>query len=159
MATFPGLPDEDGQSTVIHGDDLANVLLGRGGDDKIRALGGDDKLYGGVGRDTLIGGTGNDLLKGDTNGKGGFADLFVFGKNSGRDIITDFDVEKDVLQIAKGLNGINKARDVLDHAKQVGKDVVIDLGGGNKITLKKVNLDDLKKNPGDHFDVNKNISS
>lgn len=120
-------------------------------------FGDNDRLHGGTGRDTLIGGTGNDLLTGDDKGGRAFGDIFVFGKNSGKDIITDFQVGKDVLEIFKGLNGIRKPADVIDHAHQKGKHVVIDLGDGNKITLKNVDLDDLKKNPADHFEVTKNL--
>ncbi|HEY0124834.1 MAG TPA: calcium-binding protein, partial [Rhizobium sp.] len=74
-------------------------------------------------------------------------------KGDGRDIVTDFNAKQDILQIAKGVNGIKKAADVLKHAKQHGKDVVIDLGGKNTVTLKGVKLADLKKHPGDHFDI------
>lgn len=123
-------------------------LVGTNKSDKLWGLGGNDKIDGGKGNDKIDGGKGNDRL---TGGDG--ADTFIFGKKSGKDIITDFDVKKDVLEIAKGLNGIKTPKDVLKNAEQKGKDVVIDLGGGNKITLKKVDLDDLKKNPGDHFDI------
>jgi Ca2+-binding RTX toxin-like protein len=127
------------------GDD---VLIGKSFKDKLFGYEGNDTLKGNDGADTLDGGEGNDKL---TGGEG--KDTFVFAKDSGKDTITDFDVKKDVIEITKGLNGIKKASDVLDHAKQVKKDVVIDLGDGNKITLKGVDLKDLKKDPGDHFDV------
>lgn len=130
-------------------------MFGGRGSDRLLGLGDNDKLYGGIGRDTLIGGEGNDVLRGDGPGKGVFGDLFVFGRNSGKDVVTDFQIGKDLLQIFKGLNGINKAADVLDHAHQKGKDVVIDLGAGNRITLNNIDLDDLKKNPADHFDIAK----
>lgn len=156
MATPPGPPT--GHNVLIGRDDAPDKIFGRNGNDKISGLGGKDKLYGGTGRDTLIGGDGNDILRGDESGKGSYADVFVFGKNSGKDIVTDFDVGKDVLEIFKGLNGIKTAADVLDHAQQKGKHVVIDLGAGNKITLKNVSLDDLRKNPTDHFDVTKDLT-
>jgi Ca2+-binding RTX toxin-like protein len=127
------------------GDD---VLKGNGGNDILKGQAGDDKLVGGKGNDKLDGGTGNDKL---TGGDG--HDTFIFGTHSGKDVITDFDVKKDVLQIAHGVAGIKKPADVLDHASQHGKNVVIDLGHGNKITLKGVDLGDLKKHPGDHFDI------
>jgi serralysin len=128
-------------------------IYGGGGDDTLRGFGGNDVLVGEAGKDRLIGGTGDDVLTGDGTSKSTYADTFVFGKNSGKDIITDFQVGKDMLEIAKGLNGIKKATDVLDHATQKGKNVVIDLGDGNKITLKDVKLADLKKHPGDNFDI------
>ncbi|MGV3549559.1 M10 family metallopeptidase C-terminal domain-containing protein [Rhizobium sp.] len=145
-------------SGVLEGSSLRDRIYAGGGDDKINGFGGNDRLAGEGGRDTLIGGTGNDVLSGDGFRKS-YADKFVFGKNSGKDIITDFDVGKDMLQIFKGLNGIKNASDVIDHATQKGKNVVIDLGGGNKITLKNVDLDDLKKNPGDHFQITKNLAN
>ena len=40
-----------------------------------------------------------------------------------------------------------------DKAEQVGKDVVIDLGGGTKIVLKGVDIDDLKDDPSSHFQI------
>lgn len=135
MATNVG---DNGKDKII-GLDTKDKLLGKGGNDTLLGNGGNDKLDGGTGNDKLTGGEG--------------ADTFIFGKNSGKDVVTDFDVTKDILEIAKGLNGIKKPADVLDHAVQKGKDVVIDLGGGNKITLKKVDLDDLKDNPKDHFHI------
>lgn len=131
----------DGGADTLKGTNLKDKLWGEGGNDKLLGLKGADLLDGGKGNDTLSGGDDSDK------------DTFVFGKASGKDVITDFDVKKDVIEIAKGLNGIKTVKDVLKHADQKGKDVVIDLGGGNKITLKDVKLSDLKKNPGDHFDI------
>jgi Ca2+-binding RTX toxin-like protein len=144
--------------SVLQGTSLKDRIYAGRGDDIIKGLGGNDKLIGEGGKDTLIGGAGNDVLTGDA-ARGSFEDVFVFGRGSGRDVITDFEVGKDMLQILKGLNGIKKASDVLDHATQKGKNVVIDLGDGNKIVLKNVDLDDLKKNPGDHFDITKNLAN
>jgi Ca2+-binding RTX toxin-like protein len=148
MATWKGTDAND----VKHGDfgkNLNDRLWGQGGDDKLFGESHNDRLYGGDGNDVLSGGTGNDKLYG-----GDGADTFVFGGGKGgNDVVTDFDIKKDIIQIAKGTNGIKSADDVLDHAKQHGKNVVIDLGHGNKITLKDVDLGDLKKHPGDHFDI------
>ena len=70
------LADDSGD--MIHdkltGNDVANVIDGRAGH---------DKLIGAGGNDTLIGGSGNDFLTG-----GGGMDTFVI---SGRDTITDFE--------------------------------------------------------------------
>jgi Ca2+-binding RTX toxin-like protein len=163
MATWKGTKDDE----THFGTKKNDKLWGMGGDDKLFGGAGkdlldggkgNDKLFGGDGNDKLIGGSGNDKLYGNdgndvlTGGKG--SDTFIFSKKgSGKDVVTDFDVKKDMLQIAKGTNGIKKPADVLDHAKQVGDNVVINLGDGNKITLKDVKLKDLKKDPGDHFDI------
>ena len=149
MGTFIG----GNGNGAIDGSNLRDRIYGGGGNDRLRGMEGNDKLVGEAGKDTLVGGEGNDTLTGDGTNGDSFKDVFVFGKNSGKDVITDFEVGKDMLQITKGLNGIKSADDVLDHAQQKGKNVVIDLGDGNKITLKNVDLDDLKKHPGDNFDI------
>ena len=148
MATVIGGND----GTTLNGGASQDTVDGGGGDDTLNGFKGKDVLLGGKGDDILNGGIGNDELTGG-NGK----DVFVFEQNSGKDVVTDFQVGKDMLEIAKGLGPkgsiIKKPQDVIDNAKQDGKDVVIDLGGGNKITLKDVDLKDLKKNPSDHFDI------
>lgn len=146
MATVIG----GGGDNTIDGSNEADLLGGGKGDDIVRGLGGDDVLRGGKGNDRLIGGEGDDVLNG---GKGNYQDVFVFGPNSGQDVVADFQVGKDKLEISKGLNNIKKPSDVLDHATQQGKDVVIDLGDGNTITLKDVKLKDLLDKPKDHFDI------
>jgi Ca2+-binding RTX toxin-like protein len=47
-----------------------DLLIGLGGDDYLRGEDGDDTLQGGDGQDTLRGGTGNDLLEGGGNVSG-----------------------------------------------------------------------------------------
>ncbi|MBW4594282.1 MAG: VCBS repeat-containing protein [Brasilonema angustatum HA4187-MV1] len=65
-----------------NGDD---TLLGGNGNDTLLGGNGDDLLVGGNGNDFLRGGNGDDILTGDAG-----ADTFVLQKNSGVDIITDF---------------------------------------------------------------------
>ena len=144
-----------GNDTII-GTKFADTLFGLGGNDTLRGLGGNDALVGGKGNDKLFGGLGNDTLIGEAgndilNGGAG-ADRFVFTTGGGKDVVADFDVDQDILQIPKTAQ-IKNADDVIDHAKQVGNHVVIDLGGGTTIKLKNVDLDDLKDNPDSHFDV------
>jgi Ca2+-binding RTX toxin-like protein len=132
--------------------------IGTSGNDKIIGKNFAEMLFGKAGNDRLIGKSGDDIITGgkgnDVMSGGGGADRFVFGrKATGKDVITDFDVTKDILQIPKGLNSINSAKDVLKHAVQKGSDVIIDLGHDNTIKLKNVDLDDLKSHPGDHFDI------
>jgi serralysin len=136
MATKLGTSKADS----FTGTKLKDQLFGQGGNDKLVGGGGDDVLVGGKGNDNLTGGAGSDT--------------FVFSKGDGKDTITDFSVKADILQIAKGVNGIKTVADVVKNATTSGKDVVIDLGGGNKITLKDVKLSDFKKDPGDHIVVN-----
>lgn len=139
---------------TLHGNTGKDRLLGGDDNDVLNGGGGNDQLLGGRGKDILIGGQGDDVLRGDLN-NGAYQDIFVFGAGSGKDVVMDFDVDRDILQISKGLGKveIDSALDVLKNAKQIKGDVIIDLGDGNTITLKDVSLTDLKKNPSDHFDI------
>lgn len=134
-------------ATIIGGTKNSEKLVGTSFKDKLFGYGGSDKIKGMDGDDVIEGGKGNDKLWG-----GDGADTFVFGSGEGRDIVNDFDINSDVIAI-KGVKGFSSVEDVLAHAKQKGQHVEIDLGKGDKITLKFVKLADLKKNPGDHFDV------
>jgi Ca2+-binding RTX toxin-like protein len=52
----------------LTGDDNANSIWGRAGDDNISGLGGDDRLYGEAGNDVILAGDGNDYIVGGTGG-------------------------------------------------------------------------------------------
>lgn len=115
------------------GDD---VLTGNAGIDDLAGGEGDDLLDGGAGADTLDGGAGKDELSG---GEGG--DVFLYHQGGfGADTIADFQAG-DTLGFDRSLFG--DAEDVLDHAEQVGDDVVITLDGANSITLVGVTLGDI----------------
>ena len=95
----------------------------------------------------MIGGTGDDLMAGGDAG-----DLFVFGDGSGDDRVTDFDPDRDRILVQPGVNGtgIDDAGDLAGRlAVDANGDVVIDLGGGNTVTLEGVSIDDLLERPAD----------
>ncbi|MCY4360893.1 MAG: pre-peptidase C-terminal domain-containing protein [Gammaproteobacteria bacterium] len=98
---------------------------------------GDDTLYGGAGDDLLDGGYGDDELSG-----GPGADVFVVAYDSGHDIVTDFSIDEDSIDLS-ALDGIDAMNDLILH--QQGDDLVIDLlaHGGGEITLQNVNQADL----------------
>ena len=123
-----------------------DVVAGMAGEDRLYGENGNDTLSGGDGHDLLDGGRGNDVLhgqggndllvggKGDdrlTGGDGG--DTFVFGANSGRDVVTDFDVSADVLRLADGVTIFSSA------SGDVNGDGIADLrlsfDGGGSATL------------------------
>ena len=86
----------------LHGTAGANLIEGNGGTDMLFGYGGDDTLSGGASFDALVGGAGRDLLTG-----GAEADSFVFAAraDSGatsatRDLITDFEDVRDVIDLA-----------------------------------------------------------
>lgn len=98
-------------------------------------------VLGTIGNDRLTGTSGNDLLKGN-----GGHDTFVFAPNFGRDTITDFGSgwrSHDVVQFSK--NVFADYADVMSHASQSGRDVVIDAGGDNSLTLKNTKVASLDK--------------
>ena len=69
-ATISSIEIVIGTDTLLHdillGDEHANTLRGRDGDDIISGHGGNDRLSGGSGRDNLRGGSGRDVLSGDS---------------------------------------------------------------------------------------------
>ena len=85
----------------------------RGGDDTITGGLGDDILYGQGGDDTLIGGLGNDILVG---GEGD--DIFKWidePLDDYRDVISDFEVGSDRIDLSELLHDENTMDGVLEH--------------------------------------------
>ena len=114
------------------GDDL---IFGTIVADRIDGLSGNDQIQGNSGDDTLIGGAGNDSLFG-----GAGIDTFVFGASNGQDIINDFVVANEVIQVASGL-GFATGQDVFEAitlAGEVtggGRFAVVTLSPRNTITI------------------------
>ena len=88
---------------VINGGDGHDQLYGGNAQDTLNGGADSDFLYGENGRDTLIGGSGNDILNGgrhrDTLTGGEGFDIFEFSPDSGSDIVTDFDVTADLIDL------------------------------------------------------------
>ena len=98
------------------GNSLDNILTGNSGD---------NVLTGGKGHDTLTGGLG--------------ADTFVFAANSGADTIADFSVgDNDMINVNAYTHGTANPALI----SQSGADTVIDLGGGNVVTIVNTTFDD-----------------
>jgi Ca2+-binding RTX toxin-like protein len=111
-----------GYDDAIYGYGGNDVLYGLGGSDFISGGSGHDRLYGGSGHDDLYGGSGNDRLSGGTGldylsggsgndvligGRGDDAmvggsgvDTFVINAFDGDDIIYDFNLGVDWLDIS-----------------------------------------------------------
>ncbi|NVJ96738.1 MAG: hypothetical protein HWE25_01225 [Alphaproteobacteria bacterium] len=132
------------------GDDLIfaggglDRIEGEGGNDTIFNGGGDDVVAGGTGDDTLWGGPGDDLIWGQEG-----ADTFAFGPNNGADIINDFDVAMDALN----LSGVNASfaslNDIIDAAtlSEVSgySGVLIDTGDDTSVFLLGLDISDLSQ--------------
>lgn len=117
------------------GNDSVN---GGAGDDDIFSGGGDDTVDGGSGADTLWGGGGNDQFTG-----GAGADTFVFAAGHGDDTVTDFDVSEDILRISGTTTDFTSVDDVTAAASVVSGNLVIDLGGGDSLTLEGLAISDI----------------
>ncbi len=139
------LGGQDGADTItgglgndsISGGGGADILAGGNGNDTIRGGGGADRLIGGRGKDVLDGGAGSDTLDGGrandtlTGGNGG--DTFVFKLATGDDTITGFLSATDLIDVSD-YDFANGAA-VIAATNDVGGNAVIDLGGGNSVTL------------------------
>ena len=77
------------------GTDAGETLDGTGKADLLIALGGNDTIKAGAGADDIWAGKGNDKIWG-----GADADHFIFEKKSGKDVIYDFNVHEDVLDLS-----------------------------------------------------------
>jgi Ca2+-binding RTX toxin-like protein len=90
----------------LHGNAGNDTINGGIDNDEVWGDEGNDFLVGNVGNDTLFGGIGNDFIRGDEGNDhlfgGEGADIFYFGKNSGTDVIHDFQTGVDDINV-KGL--------------------------------------------------------
>lgn len=126
-----GLPGDGG--TILGGTTVAGAVI-----DPIE---GDFTQDGGSGQlleivieqldgfsDTLNGGLGADTLEG-----GGASDTFIFEVGTGEDLVLDFASDEDILDFSSfGLADVDA---VIDASNQDGDDLVVDLGGGDQVTL------------------------
>lgn len=141
----------DGDDT-IRGGTGAQFLLGDAGNDVLRGGSSTQTLFGGAGRDTLWGGTGSQVLQGgegddvlhagngsETLSGGAGRNTFVFASGvSGHDVVADFRPGQDLIEVAKGVNGlaIGRLQDLTAHVSAApGGAAVLDLGAGASVTL------------------------
>jgi Ca2+-binding RTX toxin-like protein len=121
------------------GDD---TIRGLDGNDQLKGCDGKDDLAGGCGNDTIWGGSGNDRIaggKGNDHLHGGEgADIFVFEKKCGKDIVEDFGPGDRIDLSAFCFDGLGDL-----HMRQAGQHVIIDLGCQSSITLQWTKLKDL----------------
>lgn len=131
----------------IIGTKFGDVIKGDGANNYFQGMAGNDTLSGGAGGDVLNGGAGTDKLTG-----GADADIFEFVSGFGRDTITDFDAkgsDHDFIDLS-GVRTIASFDELFseDRIYQCGRDVIIEAGRGDIVTLKNVNLSTLT---ADHF--------
>ena len=85
---------------TIQGNAGNDTLYGDDGDDTLNGGDGDDSLFGGFGDDFIWGRSGNDIVTGDLG-----ADQFFYGDGDGADIITDFTMGEDWLNVSTMTDG------------------------------------------------------
>ncbi|MCB9993632.1 MAG: endo alpha-1,4 polygalactosaminidase [Hyphomicrobiaceae bacterium] len=110
------------QNDLLTGNNRANHIDAKGGNDIVEGFAGNDHLKGGAGNDDLYGDRGRDVLAGgqgrdDLTG-GANADRFVFGPDGNRDRIFDFQNGIDLLDLRAFHFGSKAA--ALKHLYEVG---------------------------------------
>jgi hypothetical protein len=120
---------------LIDGGQGNDRLFGGQGNDALVGGKDNDDLFGGQGRDLLLGGTGRDGLHG---GEGN--DKFLFRKGMGIDTVDHLDAGDriDVRDFH-----VASFQALLNSTQQVGHDIVIDLGSGDKIVVEDTRISDL----------------
>lgn len=115
----------------LSGGDGADQLFGGAGDDLLLGGADADTIAGGSGMDLIWGGAGNDVLRGDAG-----ADTFMFVDGTGTDVVLDFQRARgDVIDLVS-VTAIDDFADlVANHLSFVNGSSVIDLGGGDTVTL------------------------
>ncbi|MGX9355235.1 cadherin-like domain-containing protein [Roseobacteraceae bacterium S113] len=144
---------EDGKDRLVGGRDN-DTLDGGLRSDTINAGDGDDLVYGGFGRDLIDLGAGADRFVDTDQGSpygddtitgGAGADQFVFGILIANEVITDFELGLDRLEINSVLSAGQNAATVAAAASVTGQGVLLDFGSGQSILLEglstKVGLD------------------
>ncbi|MGL4320042.1 MAG: calcium-binding protein, partial [Paracoccaceae bacterium] len=134
IEAFVGTNGRDG----LYGNTKANQFSGDVGNDVLVGRGGNDVLFGGAGDDFINGGKGIDRLYGGLG-----ADRFVFGNGDGPDFVHGFlRGQGDRLQFTAGLVGerdMSAFELVQRFGSVLGGSVVLNFGGGDRVTLHGVN--------------------
>lgn len=130
----------------LEGEAGNDTLEGGGGSDTLYGGEGDDRLVGGFGTDYLTGGDGFDGVSGDhtlTDGAG--EDVFIFGAESGVDIVTDFNaaLANEVIDVSDWTTVTDYADLATNHFSEVDGNLVISSGDGHTITLQNVLIADV----------------
>jgi VCBS repeat-containing protein len=132
IVTNPGVDYLAGANTTLNGGNGKQVLDGSAGHDVLIGGNSPDVLVGGV-MDTMTGGNGPDT--------------FLFRPHFGANIITDFDVHNDAVQLDKSI--FSSVADLLGHTTDTVGGAVINDTHGDTITLTNVTLAQLQTHTND----------
>lgn len=107
---------------TLYGGSGNDYISGDDGNDRLWGYKGNNTLYGGAGNDYLWGGDGNDTLYG-----GAGTDTFNYWSDEGRDVIADYENNKDVISIADA---------DYTYSKSGSYDVLISVGTSGSLLVK-----------------------
>ena len=135
---------------VIDGSEGDDLIYGEDGDDIMKGSEENDIIYGGNGSDRLIGNEGNDILEG-----GAGNDIFVIAKPSDEDVITDFTVGSDKLDLTgySQFSSLKTLQYFSNGITQNGLDTIVDLDGSTKVTLQNQTIAAVNQNQNFIFDI------
>ena len=132
-----------------HSNQDNDYLFGHAGNDYLFGMNGDDLLSGGIGDDWLDGGKGDDLLeggKGDDRLVGGLGrDTFVFNRGDGYDVIEDFELGEDIIEL-KEMVKYNDFDDLENILSQKGNHIVLAFDEENQLMIKDIQVSQLMEN-------------
>jgi len=95
----------------------------------VKGTDGDDVFTGGIDNEQLAGFKGDDILIG-----GDGEDMFIFADGDGSDVINDFEIGIDTLDLSQ-ISGLSGFEQVLSHATESETGIVFDFGSNTQITL------------------------
>jgi len=112
--------------------------VGNGLANRITGSADNNTLLGGAGDDTLDGGAGSDVLFGE-----GGADDFIIRAGGGFETIGDFAPGADALVlVGTGLGSVGAVKSLM---VQHGADIALNLGGGDVVHIRGVQIADLNE--------------
>lgn len=139
------------QNDRISGGAGDDTLFGGGGNDTIEGDTGSDEIFNGAGDDLVDAGLDADFIRSgagnDTLSGGGGTDTFFFVGDHGADVVNDFSVEEDTLNLAETTTDFANADDVTAASSNAtvggNSGLLIDTGEGNSIFLTGLSVDDI----------------
>ena len=164
-----GDTNDTGVNDHIDGGNGNDLITASGGNDSIAGGAGNDTIFGGTGNDTINGGSGadeifnsagddivnggsgQDLLRGndgnDTLTGGNSADTFAFRAGDDDDVVTDFDVGEDSLNLVNTNTDFTNLASLQAAITETTIDgqsgLLIDTGGGDSVFLVGVSASSL----------------
>ena len=119
----------------LNGGKGVDLLQGGSGNDRLSDTSGNSLLDGGTGDDVLIDGSGNSMLVGgkgrDHLYLGGGYDVIAFNRGDGRDVVSSGKGGTSTLSLGGGIRYEDLS------LRRSGNDLILDVGGHERITLEK----------------------